>query len=217
MPGPSIADIFDSTSPEFDLVTPLVWGPAGETLVARAQVSLGDRVLDICSGTGASALAAARVVGPDGHVTAVDFAADLIDRGRTSAYAAGLRNIDFRVGDVTALSGHDQGEYDVLTCGFGVFFLPDMDNSVRNLLPLLRPGGRRLARRRPLRLHQRVLRRGRPRDEHPATTGPACSVRRTASPHHPHRYGRQDRRLARNAWRGGCVGVDPRSTCTADR
>lgn len=142
MPGPSIADIFDSTSPEFDLVTPLVWGPAGETLVARAQVSLGDRVLDICSGTGASALAAARVVGPDGHVTAVDFAADLIDRGRTSAYAAGLRNIDFRVGDVTALSGHDQGEYDVLTCGFGVFFLPDMDNSVRNLLPLLRPGGR---------------------------------------------------------------------------
>ena len=102
MPGPSIAEIFNSTSPDFDLVTPLVWGPAGETLVARARVALGDEVLDICSGTGASALAAARVVGPDGHVTAVDFAADLVERGRTSAYAAGLRNIDFRVDDVTA-------------------------------------------------------------------------------------------------------------------
>ncbi len=142
MPGPSIAEIFNSTSPDFDLVTPLVWGPAGETLVARARVSLGDRVLDICSGTGASALAAARVVGPDGHVTAVDFAADLVERGRTSAYAAGLRNIDFRVDDVTALPGRGHGEYDVITCGFGVFFLPDMDDSVRNLLPLLRPGGR---------------------------------------------------------------------------
>ncbi|WP_435173618.1 class I SAM-dependent methyltransferase [Gordonia hongkongensis] len=142
MPGPSIAEIFNSTSPDFDLVTPLVWGPAGETLVARARVALGDEVLDICSGTGASALATARVVGPDGHVTAVDFAADLVERGRTSAYAAGLRNIDFRVDDVTALPGRERGEYDVITCGFGVFFLPDMDDSVRKLLPLLRPRGR---------------------------------------------------------------------------
>lgn len=142
MSGPTLAEIFNSTSPDFDSVTPLVWGPAGETLVARAQVSLGDRVLDVCSGTGASALAAARVVGPDGHVTAVDFAADLIDRARTSAYAAGLRNIDFQVGDVTALPGGGETGYDVLTCGFGVFFLPDMDTSVRDLLSLVRPGGR---------------------------------------------------------------------------
>ncbi|WP_439030806.1 class I SAM-dependent methyltransferase [Gordonia terrae] len=142
MTGPSLVDTFNSTSPDFDFVTPIVWGPAGESLVARARVALGDRVLDVCSGTGASALAAARVVGPDGHVTAVDFAADLIDRAKTSAFAAGLRNIDFRVDDVTALPGRDEGGYDVLTCGFGVFFLPDMDDSVRNLLTLLRPGGR---------------------------------------------------------------------------
>ncbi|MFE0751696.1 class I SAM-dependent methyltransferase [Gordonia sp. NPDC058843] len=142
MPGPSLVDTFNSTSPDFDFVTPFVWGPAGESLVARGRVALGDRVLDVCSGTGASALAAARVVGPDGHVTAVDFAADLIDRAKTSAYAAGLRNIDFRVDDVTALPGRDDGGYDVLTCGFGVFFLPGMDDSVSNLLTLVRPGGR---------------------------------------------------------------------------
>ncbi|UPW09200.1 class I SAM-dependent methyltransferase [Gordonia terrae] len=144
MARPSIAETFNSTSSDFDLVTPLVWGPAGETLVARGRAALGDRVLDVCSGTGASALAAARVVGPDGHVTAVDFAADLVDRGRISAFAAGLRNIDFRVEDVTTLAGRgdDIGGYDVLTCGFGVFFLPDMDAAVRDLLTLLRPGGR---------------------------------------------------------------------------
>ncbi|WP_238420209.1 class I SAM-dependent methyltransferase [Gordonia sp. 'Campus'] len=142
MARPSIAETFNSTSSDFDLVTPFVWGPAGETLVARAQIALGDRVLDVCSGTGASALAAARVVGPDGHVTAVDIAAELIDRARTSAYAAGLRNIDFQVDDVTTLPGRGDSEYDALTCGFGVFFLPDMDDAVRRLLTLLRPGGR---------------------------------------------------------------------------
>ncbi|WP_338836161.1 class I SAM-dependent methyltransferase [Gordonia polyisoprenivorans] len=142
MTGPSIAQIFNSASADFDLVTPLVWGPAGEALVARAGISLGDKVLDICSGTGASALAAARAVGPDGHVTAVDFATDLVDRARTNADAAGLSNIDFRVDDVTTLPGRLSTEYDVLTCGFGVFFLPDMDDAVRKLLTLLRPGGR---------------------------------------------------------------------------
>ncbi|MXP20628.1 methyltransferase domain-containing protein [Gordonia sp. HNM0687] len=142
MSGPSLADIFNSTSPDFDTVTPLVWGPAGEALVDEVGLSPGDRVLDVCAGTGASALAAARVVGPQGSVVAVDFAADLIGRARAAADAAGLRNIDFRVDDVTALPGRDDGGYDALICGFGVFFLPDMDDTVRRLLTLLRPGGR---------------------------------------------------------------------------
>ncbi|MEE4021680.1 methyltransferase domain-containing protein [Gordonia sp. PKS22-38] len=142
MTGPSLADIFNSTSPDFDTVTPSVWGPAGEALVAEVGLSAGDRVLDVCAGTGASALAAARVVGPEGSVVAVDFAADLIGRARAAADAAGLRNIDFRVDDVTALPGRDDGGFDALICGFGVFFLPDMDDTVRRLLTLLRPGGR---------------------------------------------------------------------------
>lgn len=82
MTGPSLTDVFNSTSADFDAVTPEVWGPAGTALAAAAGLRAGDRVLDICCGTGASALAAARLVGPEGAVTAVDFAAELIERAR---------------------------------------------------------------------------------------------------------------------------------------
>ena len=138
----SLADIFDSTSSDFDSVTPLVWGPAGRALVEAADLRPGQRVFDICSGTGASALAAARVVGPQGSVTAVDFAGELLGRARASADSEGLRNIAFRVEDVTVLPDVDGTEYDALICGFGVFFLPEMDDAVRKLLTVLRPGGR---------------------------------------------------------------------------
>ena len=142
MTGSPLADVFNATSSDFDAVTPAIWGPAAQAMVAAVQVSDGERVLDICSGTGASALAAARRVGPDGAVVAVDFAADLVERARINAGASGLSAIDFRVADVTELPAGDDRDFDVLLCGYGVFFLPDMDNTVRALLGVLRPGGR---------------------------------------------------------------------------
>ncbi|MEP9393721.1 methyltransferase domain-containing protein [Gordonia sp. VNQ95] len=142
MSGPTLADVFNSTSADFDAVTPTVWGPAGAALAAAADLRAGESVLDICCGTGASALAAARLVGPEGSVTAVDFAADLVERARAKADTEGLRTIDFEVGDVTALPQRYRSDFDALVCGFGVFFLPDMDDTVRSLLAVLRQGGR---------------------------------------------------------------------------
>ncbi|WP_157083970.1 class I SAM-dependent methyltransferase [Millisia brevis] len=142
MDPPPLAHIFNSTHADFDAVTPLVWGPTGEAMAARAGILPGQRVLDVCSGTGASALAAARLVGPAGSVTAVDFAGDLLARAHAKASAAELHNVEFRVADVTDLRADDIGHFDVLTCGYGVFFLPEMDAAVRNLIDLLLPGGR---------------------------------------------------------------------------
>lgn len=135
-----LAVIFNSTCDDFDAVTPQVWGPAGRALVDALRLQPGERVLDACSGTGASAIPAAHAVGPTGHVDAIDIADDLLARARTRAAADGLTNIDFRCADATALPAPDT-PYDVLSCAFGVFFLPDMDNAVRGLLDQI-PGGR---------------------------------------------------------------------------
>jgi SAM-dependent methyltransferase len=89
---------------------------------------------------GASALPAARLVGPAGHVLAVDLADNLLELGRAKAEAEALENIEFRHGDMLAL-GLDAGSFDAVVCIFGIFFVPDMPAAVRELWRLVRPGG----------------------------------------------------------------------------
>jgi SAM-dependent methyltransferase len=80
------------------------------------------------------------MVGESGSVLAVDIATDLLALAAASAAAQGLHNIEFRTADVTTLTG--TGTFDAVSCAFGVFFLPGMDDAVRTLLSHLRPGGR---------------------------------------------------------------------------
>ncbi len=115
-----LAVIFNSTCDDFDAVTPQVWGPAGRALVDALRLQPGERVLDACSGTGASAIPAAHAVGPTGHVDAIDIADDLLARARTRAAADGLTNIDFRCADATALPAPERTrQYVVRRVGCG--------------------------------------------------------------------------------------------------
>lgn len=129
-----IGSVFDASVAGFRTWSPLLWDPVGAATVAAADPQPGDRVLDACCGAGAAALPASRAVGPDGHVDAVDLAGELVAAGRERA-----PGVAFHVADVT---GWTAPAYDVVTCVFGVFFLPDMDAGTAHLLGLLRPGGR---------------------------------------------------------------------------
>ena len=142
--GSRLVGLFNSIGTDFDALRPSLWGPAGQALVDELDIRPGERILDICSGTGASALPAARATGPAGTVVAVDFAAELLDIASTNAADEGLE-IDCVVADVTGLKAGTPPcatPFDVVACSFGVFFLPNMDDAVRNVLSLLRPGGR---------------------------------------------------------------------------
>lgn len=146
----SVASTFNSTSAEFDSITPLVWGPAGQALSFALGLKSGEWVLDVCAGTGASALPAAAAVGPDGFVHAIDLADDLLEIGRLKATAAALRNVEFVCADATEWEapstvhgGYDRtGGYDALSCSYGIFFLPDMDLTFSRLVREVRLGGR---------------------------------------------------------------------------
>lgn len=131
--------VFDDAAADFVRVTPALWGPLGAELVAAAAPEPGERVLDVCCGAGASALPAAQRVGPTGAVDAIDVAARLLDEGRAAA-GDELPWLRFVHADATTWTG--DAPYDVVQCGFGVFFLPDMDADTRRLARLLRPGGR---------------------------------------------------------------------------
>lgn len=116
------------------------WDRWGLATVARLPLSSGDAVLDLCCGAGASALPAARAVGPSGSVLGLDLAEPLLALARRRAAELGLRNTSFRACDATA-AGLQSGSFDAVVCVFGVFFAADMPAFVGEMWRLVRPGG----------------------------------------------------------------------------
>lgn len=138
---PTVGDVFSAGAEHFHRWSPLLWDPVGEATASVAAPAPGERVLDACCGAGASALPAARAVGPAGSVDGVDLAGSLLDIATDRARREGLGNIRFHRHDVTTWPAPDGG-YDLVQCALGVFFFPDMDRDAATLTRLLRPGGR---------------------------------------------------------------------------
>jgi len=131
---------YNAAADYFDAEPLAFWERYGRRTIERLNLAGGAQVLDVCCGSGASALPAAQAVGPEGRVTAVDLAEELLKLGRAKAAAAGLDNVEFRRGDMTAL-GFPERHFDAVVCVFGIFFVPDMERQVAELWRMVRPGG----------------------------------------------------------------------------
>jgi ubiquinone/menaquinone biosynthesis C-methylase UbiE len=110
---------------------------AAELLCEAVDVRAGQRVLDVATGNGNAALAAARRFC---DVTGVDYAPNLLADGRRRAETEGLP-IDFREGDAEALDFPDAA-FDAVLSTFGAMFAPDQSAVARELLRVCRPGGK---------------------------------------------------------------------------
>jgi SAM-dependent methyltransferase len=110
---------------------------AAPALVRFAQIGPGEEVLDVGCGTGVVAVTAARV---GARVRGLDLTPALLERARDNATLAGL-SIDFGEGDAEALPYPD-ATFDVVVSQFGHMFAPRHDVATRELLRVLRPGGR---------------------------------------------------------------------------
>ena len=108
--------------------------------VDRMTLPAGAHVLDVATGTGWAALAAAQRVGPTGTVVGIDLAPALLERARQKAAAAGLTQVAFRTGDATQFDCADQ-RCDVVLYATALFFVPDMLAALREWARVLRPGG----------------------------------------------------------------------------
>jgi ubiquinone/menaquinone biosynthesis C-methylase UbiE len=131
---------YNAAADAFDAEPLAFWDRYGRQTVERLKLRRGARVLDVCCGTGASALPAAQGVGAEGTVIAVDLAEELLKLGRAKAKAAGPRNLEFRRGDMTALGFPDR-HFDAVVCVFGIFFVPNMEAQAAELWRMVRPGG----------------------------------------------------------------------------
>jgi SAM-dependent methyltransferase len=110
--------------------------PMAEGLAQNAGLRAGDRVLDVATGSGNAALAAARC---GCEVTGIDYVPALLERARARAAAEALE-IEFAEGDAEHLAFPDASFDAVLSC-LGVMFAPDQERAAAELVRVCRPGG----------------------------------------------------------------------------
>ena len=109
----------------------------GEQLNEAVDVRAGQKVLDVATGSGNTAISAARRYG---DVTGLDYVPGLIGQAKERAAAEGLE-IAFEVGDAENLPYPD-ASYDVVLSTVGVMFAPDQEKTAGELLRVTRPGGK---------------------------------------------------------------------------
>jgi ubiquinone/menaquinone biosynthesis C-methylase UbiE len=112
-----------------------------ERLAKHARILPGIRVLDLACGTGDPAISLARLVGPEGRVTATDLSAGLVVVARANASRSGALNIDFREADMQALPFAD-ASFDAVTSKIGIMYAVDLPKAVSEIRRVLSPGGR---------------------------------------------------------------------------
>jgi demethylmenaquinone methyltransferase/2-methoxy-6-polyprenyl-1,4-benzoquinol methylase len=132
----AVEAMFDRISPVYDTMNRVMTAGLDRRwrrLTAEAVVVPGDEVLDACCGTGDLALAAERA---GGRVTGLDFSERMLERARRKSASVGWVR-----GDALALPFAD-GSFDAATVGFGIRNVDDLEAGLRELVRVLRPGGR---------------------------------------------------------------------------
>jgi ubiquinone/menaquinone biosynthesis C-methylase UbiE len=136
----NIEKVFDDNAAEYDRVGPAVFRHFGARLVDWLSPTQGTKLLDIATGNGAVLLPAARLLAPHGHVTGIDLSGGILRQAKVSARAEGLTNVELRKMDAEHLEFPDQ-TFDFVTCGFSLFFFPNMETALREMRRVCKVGG----------------------------------------------------------------------------
>jgi ubiquinone/menaquinone biosynthesis C-methylase UbiE len=113
---------------------------ATERMLDAARLMPGSRVLDIGTGTGDTAILAARRVGPKGLVLATDASGPMLEATAKAARSQGLDNVETRLMDGSRIT--IDRPFDAVIGRHSVQFLPDWPAPLQGFRAALRSGGR---------------------------------------------------------------------------
>jgi len=149
MPDPvAVNSMFARIAARYDLANHLLslgldYGWRRSLVQAVNRISPVD-VLDLATGSGDVAFALRRGLAPGTRIVGMDFCQPMLDQAnvkKSALPASGQTNLVFQQGDGLALPVAD-ASFDAVTISFGLRNMADRDRSLREMLRVLRPGGR---------------------------------------------------------------------------
>jgi SAM-dependent methyltransferase len=131
---------FSGTIPEFydRYLGPVQFAPFARELAAMLPADPGGDVVEIACGTGLVTRELRKRLAPSRRLVASDLSKAMLDYARSQAGGAG---IEWREADAVQLPFRD-AEFAAAVSGFGMMFVPDKANAMREIRRVLRPGGR---------------------------------------------------------------------------
>ena len=137
--------LFATIADRYDLITAVLsYGQDARwkaRLVSLANVQPGDRALDLACGTGDIAFG---VAAKGARTIGIDITHRMLQLARRRAASAGASStqaVDFVTGDMTCLP-LPAASFDLVTTGYGLRNVPDLDAAIDEIARVLRPGGR---------------------------------------------------------------------------
>lgn len=122
---------------EYDRIADALY-PVSDHVMRVARLQPGERVLDVATGTGITAINA-RARGA--KVTGLDLTPELLNVARKKAESEGYTDIEFKEGDAEAMPFPD-ATFDVVLSTCGHMFAPDQAKVAAEMLRVTKPGGR---------------------------------------------------------------------------
>ena len=139
---------FDAVAERYDLMNSLlslgihhIWK---KKAIKQLSLQAGDRILDVCGGTGDLSILAAGAVGPSGRIILYDFNAKMMAAGESKVSDNRKAGQIFYVqGDAECMSFQDHS-FDAAMVGFGIRNLTRMNIGFKEMYRVLKPGGKML-------------------------------------------------------------------------
>jgi len=143
----AVEEMFSSIASRYDLLNHLLsmgfdirWRK--KAVAAFTDGVKGKKILDLACGTGDLAIALARAGDDSTTVIGGDFSANMLAIGEDKVQKAGLSaRLTLELMDALAIAQRD-GEFDGVTCAFGVRNFADLDAGLAEMARVLKPGGR---------------------------------------------------------------------------
>jgi ubiquinone/menaquinone biosynthesis C-methylase UbiE len=136
-------EVWNKFSPgwkKWDELTMDFMKPMADEIIRLLKPKDNDLVLDIASGTGEPGLTIAAML-KGGKVVATDLAEGMLEVALENATIRGIKNFEVVASDVCELPFPDNN-FDAISCRMGFMFFPDMMLAAKEMVRVLKPGGR---------------------------------------------------------------------------
>ncbi|MHA2328598.1 MAG: class I SAM-dependent methyltransferase [Candidatus Hodarchaeales archaeon] len=136
-----LSGIFTRAASTYDRIGTRFFSHFGTRLVELIGIPEKAMVLDVATGRGASLFPAAKKVGSEGSAIGIDLAHGMVKETSSDLTRLGLTNAQVVLMDAEDLN-FDDNTFDIVLCGFGIFFFPHYKGALSEALRVLKPGGK---------------------------------------------------------------------------